>query len=94
LLGCNNSAVEPEKQDDFFVYPNPAIDRIFISFNSGEFIDLEITDTIGKKFPVTTSPWSSSVDISGLTPGIYNLRVTRRSLDGNIQGSTQTFIKK
>lgn len=68
------------------VYPVPASDQIMISRMDGSATELEIFDITGKSIrKLNVLQREASVDISGLQPGYYFIRV---------DGRTAKFIKK
>ncbi|MBP5317879.1 MAG: family 16 glycosylhydrolase [Paludibacteraceae bacterium] len=79
------SAAVPE----ISVYPNPASDRVRLSGDQ-EIRSLKVVSMNGGVLPVPYSADTREVEVAGLTPGIYFLRVEF------LGGATQTvkFIKK
>jgi hypothetical protein len=57
------------------VYPNPAYNKLYVSTASAEFIkaEIEIINTLGQA--VLKTSYNGCVDISGLQPGAYYLKV-------------------
>lgn len=73
------------------VYPNPANDKLYLISNSADLsekITYSITDLFGRKILENKFNPSEYIDISGLSEGIYFIRI----VDG-IQESTNKFIK-
>jgi hypothetical protein len=74
------------------IYPNPAQSKIEISGGeSGKLVEVEITDQTGRSImhmPITFGN-GESLDVSGLSPGMYVLKLV--SADGV---SSQRFIKQ
>ncbi len=59
------------------VYPNPALDRIFIEGGDGAIVDLEIVDLSGKRMlhlPLETATHTLELPLH-LAPGVYLLKV-------------------
>lgn len=68
------AAITDPGEDDITIYPNPTHDHFYINTKveaSGEIMNLQ-GQTI-KEFHIVTNP---SIDVSGLTPGIYLLRIS------------------
>lgn len=70
------------EEDTFKVYPNPATDKITLE-GFDQNVPVEMRDVTGRL--VSTQLNSSSMDISGLTPGLYFL---------SQDGQSIKFIKK
>jgi len=68
------TAVDPIENDpaDFTLYPNPAIDYLYIQGNEKK--DITIYDTMGKK--LISESDTQSVDVSKLTKGAYLIKLT------------------
>lgn len=74
--------------NDVLLFPNPAEDFLFLSFENFNYDNLEIYDILGNKVIVESILYRSSpykIDISGLNAGVYYLR---------IKDKNYKFIKK
>ena len=58
------------------LYPNPAQANVVIETNSNDKQNLKITDVNGKQILVQTINGTTSIDVSSLSAGIYNLSLT------------------
>jgi hypothetical protein len=71
---------------DFYVYPNPAFDHLFISVSSlkNENVKVELNDILGNNVYSTidksTIGYKSDINISSLPSGIYLLKVQYRDV--------------
>lgn len=78
------------KNNDIFIYPNPADDTLNFSLaNSIQLSDASIFDVTGKKVGSLSDKNATSLDISNLQSGVYFIKFTA---DNNIV--TKKFIKK
>jgi subtilisin family serine protease len=67
-----NVSVVELTASEFSIWPNPATDQIQLRNKSGAIIErIRIIDVSGRE--VVTTNWTESLDISGLSPGIYSL---------------------
>lgn len=72
------------------VYPNPATDLIYLSYDNQISIDqVEIFDVVGKKVLVSTIDGNNSINISQLNSGVYLVKV----YSGNAH-TVQKIVKK
>ena len=62
--------------ETFQIYPNPAQNNFFIETNNIDKQVLQITDVSGKQVLSQTINGTTSIDISNLSPGVYNLSLT------------------
>ena len=88
--GTLESIKEPS---DVILYPNPATDRLFVSFSDPDMqaYYLRITNVLGKTMYMLPQPQlSSGIDISHFAPGVYILQVTDEKTKKVI---TQQFTK-
>ena len=82
-----NTAVNDAYADEIFVFPNPASDRLNIFMNVA--FDLQVLDMSGKTmFSYIGCSENCSIDVSGLTPGVYFCRVKN-----NDKVQTVKFVK-
>ena len=65
-------------EDNFFVYPNPSSDRIFI-VSDEDLTEMKIYDTNGKLLQWSERPDGKMVDISTLAKGIYLAEIKTRT---------------
>lgn len=68
------------------IYPNPATNVLNIEGLNGEYA-ISVSDLVGRVLLNTQS--QSSIDVSSLAPGIYNLRIVKGS-----EQQTSTFVKQ
>jgi len=74
----------------FNIYPNPASDILKIVRSSNEKVQIEIYNTLGVKIKtLEISDLVDEIDVSGLSSGVYLIRLT-----GNDINSVQRFIKQ
>jgi hypothetical protein len=73
--------VEKYPTPDLAVFPNPAADAVTVQFESNNAHFLTVTDLCGKTLLTTCFSSSVSLDISGLAPGAYFIRISG-SADG------------
>jgi hypothetical protein len=93
-----NNIVNPNAINDYAsvattitVYPNPASDKLYLrteAFATADEINYEITDVFGKTVLEDNYSVSGYVDVSGLSGGIYFIRVT-----SGTEVATNKFIK-
>ncbi|MCB0644140.1 MAG: choice-of-anchor L domain-containing protein [Phaeodactylibacter sp.] len=60
----------------FELFPNPATDQLTIQAPLDELFQYEITDISGRSFKLGTCQGTETIGLSGLTPGVYHIRVT------------------
>ncbi|MBC8046345.1 MAG: T9SS type A sorting domain-containing protein [Fimbriimonadaceae bacterium] len=60
-------------EDDFLVYPNPATDRINISYSGSFITEIRIYDVSGKL--IREYPYSNELNISDLEAGVYFVKL-------------------
>lgn len=78
------------KNNDIFIYPNPADDTLNFSLASSiQLSDASIFDVTGKKVGSLSDKNATSLDVSNLQSGVYFVKFTA---DNNIV--TKKFIKK
>ncbi|MBL7799563.1 MAG: M4 family metallopeptidase [Chitinophagales bacterium] len=70
------------------LFPNPALDKIFIDFESSKNTSVEIYNTIGEKMNIAYSSTDKSIDIASLAAGSYILNL--RTEKGNV---SKRFVK-
>jgi hypothetical protein len=88
-------SVATSSSDGFRLYPNPAVDKMFVAFDASmsnnKRANLMISNIAGnvvKNMPVTLSGNGIEVDITSLTPGTYVLTITSNSFI-----KSQKFLK-
>ena len=88
-LNCNLEVQESELTAQFYIYPNPASDIIFIKNLEGETINfISIIDTYGRS--ITKRKYTSNgINISTLKSGVYFVKITTDSAS-----ITERFIKE
>lgn len=74
------------------IYPNPAVDVIQLSLGTGtQYIKASITNILGKQLLTKElSINNNKIDVSGLLPGVYFIKVT----DSNLKQQVLRFVKK
>jgi hypothetical protein len=78
----------------FQVYPNPAADRLYISFSdpASKAYYVTITDAAGRAIYMLPRPQlKNGIDISSFTPGVYLLQLTDEKTKKTV---TKKFIKE
>lgn len=60
----------------FELFPNPATDQLTIQAPLGEPLQYEITDVSGRSFKRGNCQGTETINLNGLTPGVYHLRLT------------------
>ena len=70
------------------LFPNPAVDKIFIDFENSKNAVVEIYNTLGEKVNINYSSTDKSIDISALASGSYILNL--RTEKGNV---SKRFVK-
>ena len=84
----NIVALNKEHTQNLVIYPNPAINKLFIKSENGELSKVTISDFQGKVM-INTSQTTNEVDVSNLNTGVYFISVkTGESV------ITQKFIKQ
>jgi hypothetical protein len=85
----NGSAVSELPNADFVVYPNPASERISVKFE-GQAYYAKIVNAAGKVVMMLPRPQlANGIDVSMLTPGLYNFVLTE---EGTKRIITRSFI--
>ena len=88
--------INPKEQNTSFslrIYPNPATNEIYIRFSDGEShppLNISIFNISGKVLYQSTFRENQAIDISGLYPGTYFMRLNDKSNKINI---SRKFIK-
>jgi hypothetical protein len=66
------------------IYPNPVKNQLFVELDSQELTEITIIDYSGKVIKSITNNTTNSIDVSGLSQGIYVLKVsTKASVSAN-----------
>jgi hypothetical protein len=85
ISDLSTGVLEPIASNLFSVYPNPADDKITIVNSQSEIKSIEMYDVLGQKV-YSHNPGISSrqitLDVSGISPGIYLLSVNENNLAG------------
>ncbi len=71
------------------VYPNPVTNTLYVSSSTNEELQLSIFDVRGLLLKIFRPNDSRSYDVSGLSPGVYFVRLQGRGMELN-----KMFIKK
>lgn len=94
-LGVNENTLE---NNSFSVYPNPTSNTLFVKslHNQSNSVNIEITNSPGQTViqqtqTSTSNDGSFSVDLDGVTPGFYFLKITSGS---NNETQVIKFIKE
>ena len=71
-----------EKEDEIFIYPNPAHQEIFINFKNKEAapVQVKIINTLGemvKQAQFEASTENIALNLTNLTPGIYQIQIIK-----------------
>ena len=89
LQKITSSSEDVAQNNTINIYPNPTSDIIYVSSTNFDGASIFISDIAGRKLIAqTTISTNTSIDISGLQPGIYHLSLNYKN--GNIQ--TQKLI--
>jgi hypothetical protein len=89
LQKITSSSEDVTQNNTINIYPNPTSDIIYVSTTNFDGASIFISDIAGRKLIAqTTISTNTSIDISGLQPGIYHLSLNYKN--GNIQ--TQKLI--
>ena len=87
--------IEKNKDEkDFLLYPNPANDKLYVSFIDPTMVAyyIRITNSVGKTIYMLPRPeLSNGLDISTLTSGIYFIQLTDEKTKLT---TTKKFIKE
>lgn len=84
FLGCEhtstitilgNSIATNEDRQKVTLYPNPANNVLFFTSEEGAITEALIYDALGRTITVTKQVSGNSIDVSGLTPGVYTLAI-------------------
>jgi alpha-amylase len=82
---CITTIIDQNETNKFSIYPNPVIDKLFISQKMDSQNNIEILDITGKTIVNLKLMNGNSVDVSNLNSGIYFIKI------GNQIGK---FVKK
>lgn len=78
----NVTGVNEKSGNDFRVYPNPAVDVVFISgVDIAAVRSVSLVDMQGKVVFVKESPTQKSLQVASLSPGVYLVKILMK--DGN-----------
>ncbi len=83
-----NMSVSENKNSAIYIYPNPALNKIYIKNTKASKFDVEITSIDGKIMQLQNMSSLEAIDIQMLPPGIYIVRI----LTGNTVQTTK-FVK-
>ena len=86
ITTSNNESIS-ELNSSFNIFPNPVDDKLVIETDA-EILEVNIYDAFGRQ-QQTTSNQQSSINVSGLTSGVYFVKITTDK--GEV---TKLFIKK
>ncbi len=85
---------EQEQASDFVLYPNPANDKLYITFAdaSTQVLSVKIMDAVGQLVYAASKPLTQDgMDVSQLAPGIYILQMTDEKTKAS---AMKKFIKQ
>ena len=80
IASSENGLQQSDKTNLFRIYPNPAKDVLHVETNSNATFSL--IDQSGKILVTTNITGKGSINISGITPGLYYLK---NNSTGNVQ---------
>lgn len=73
----DDSGVEESQRQTISIYPNPAVDMVYLKTESLQNISkISILDTSGKLVLITNTPDNNGIDVSHLEKGIYFFEIT------------------
>ena len=72
-------------KNNFTIYPNPTNSILFIEFTKFSNIKIEILDLNGRVIQTQSSENSTSVDTSGLSSGVYLIKITTPENSGTLK---------
>ena len=84
---CTALGVSENTKPSFVIYPNPATDRVYIS--ETEILSAVVYDINGRKYALPFDSQTKSIDVSGLSAGIYIVSIETENGKQNTR-----FIKK
>ncbi|HAP00302.1 MAG TPA: hypothetical protein DCQ93_00105 [Bacteroidetes bacterium] len=86
---CGNiqSGINDETETEISIYPNPVIEKLFVSSYSSLVNEIEIKDIFGRTVlpPITIKHSPFALDVHPLSPGIYFVQVTYQTGKISIQ---------
>jgi len=79
----NSTAIETISTGNISIYPNPATDKVTITFNgfTNQAVELSIFDTKGQVVISETFSGKTTLDVSSLQPGMYYIRIKSSDLN-------------
>ncbi len=78
-LGSPVAGVNSNNKNNFIiVYPNPAIDKIYIEHTNNDEMEINLLDIVGKQVGEETKSENptTEIDVSGLSEGVYFMKVS------------------
>lgn len=90
VFGAAAQDGKSESIDGLNIYPNPvSTGRIYITSKSSLNKDVEIYDVLGKKVVTATLTSAKELNITGLTPGVYIIKVK----EGDATATRKLIVK-
>jgi hypothetical protein len=74
------------------IYPNPASDKLYINASSTAVSELRVIDMLGNVMKVENFSGSTSVNVSGLSNGLYIIQFS--GADGKMISSSRFTVIK
>jgi hypothetical protein len=71
------------------IYPNPVMNTLYFNYNPSDIKQFEIVDCTGQVIKYSSTLNKNSVNVDGLIPGIYTIRITYKG-----ENYIHRFIKK
>ena len=89
VISFNTTITNEMLLDGQAIYPNPVVNTLYFDYNPGEIEMFEIVDCTGRILVNNNNVNKNSVNVDGLVPGIYTLRVNYKG-----EKYVHRFIKK
>lgn len=84
-------ATNEYSKEDFYLYPNPALDRLNIELNHNDSYEYAIYDLVGKQQTAWTTVLHQQVNVSTLARGVYFLLLKNKETK---ELSYKKFVKQ
>lgn len=78
---CKTVSTSEEVNENWLIYPNPTVDRIFIENDKNEIQDIKVYQSSGQQIVHLQTPFSQLIDIDlfGNKPGIYLVKINNNA---------------